>query len=540
MTTAKLQLLDCTFRDGGYYNDWDFSPAIVAAYLKACSESGVAILELGFRFMPHGSFFGAHAHTTDDFLSTLPLPKGVSIAVMVNAKEMLAHGAGPSAAVDLLFSPSEKSPVSLVRLAAHFSEAEASRAIAARLKEIGYGVALNLMQAAGKHGAELTRLAAEIASWGCVDVLYFADSLGNMDAEMVRRAVAALRRGWAGPIGIHAHNNMGQGILNCAAAVESGATWVDGTIAGMGRGAGNAATELLLLEFKRRGWGDYSPDPIFHLAIGPFEALRKEHNWGPSLLYHLSASYGIHPTYVQEMLGKGSYDAHHVIGVLEYLKDAGASAYSDYRLQEAVLGQSGTGDGRWSAQGWAEGRNMLVVASGPNTKNHLQALCRYVERRNPIVVCLNTNNVFPTDKVTAYAACHKTSLLMDSELYRSLRRPLIAPLDAIPDPIRANLKDVSVLDFGMGVKSDTFSVKPNGCLIPAPMVAAYVLALAEAGGAAKVLLAGFDGYPPSDTRHRDMSQMLKCYQSRPQAVPISAVTPAPYQIAKDSIYSPSL
>lgn len=540
MTTAKLRLLDCTFRDGGYYNDWDFAPEVVTAYLKACSESGVTDLEMGFRFMPHGRFFGAHAHTTDEFLSSLPLQKNLSLAVMVNAKELLAHADGPSAAVDLLFAPRTKSPVALVRVAAHFSEASASRPIAARLKELGYEVGLNLMQAAGKTESELTRLATEASSWNCVDVLYFADSLGNMDTEMVRRTVAALRSGWPGPIGIHAHNNMGQGLINTVAAIESGATWVDGTISGMGRGAGNAATELLLLELGRRGWGRYSPDPVYHLALGHFETMRQAHRWGPSLLYHLSATYGVHPTYVQEMLGKGTYTAPHIIGVLESLKEAGANAYSDYRLQEAMNGSVVDSEGQWSAHGWAAGRSMLIVASGPHTKNHLQALCRYVNRRKPVVVCLNTNSVFPADKVTAYAACHKTSLLMDSELYQSLRRPLIAPLGVIPDPIRAKLKGVQVLDFGMGIKQDTFSVKPTGCIIPVPYVAAYALALAEAGGATKILLAGFDGYATTDPRYYDMSRVLKCYQSRPEALPISAVTPTNYQLVKDSIYSPSL
>lgn len=536
------RFLDCTFRDGGYYNDWDFSPEVVASYLKACSESGVSVLEMGFRFMSQGRFFGAHAYTTDDFLASLPLPRGVDIAVMVNAKEMLAYAGGPAAAVDRLFSYRKKSPVALVRVAAHFSESQSSRPIAARLKELGYDVALNLMQAAGKPEVELTRLTADAASWGCVDVLYFADSLGNMDDVGVRRTVAALRRGWSGPIGIHAHNNMGQGLLNSTVAVESGASWVDGTITGMGRGAGNPATELLLLEFCRRGWGQFSPEQIFHLAIGPFEALRKEYNWGPSLLYHLSATYGVHPTYVQEMLGKGTYNAHHIIGALEFLRESGANAYSDYRLQEALMGHAGAGgsDGSWSAHGWAAGRSMLLVASGPQTKNHLAALCRYIERCNPVVVCLNTNSVFPADKVTAYVACNKTSLLMDSDRYQSLRRPLIAPLSAVPDVIRARLTGVHVLDFGMGVEPNVFSIKSNGCLLPAPLVAAYALALAEASGAAKVLLAGFDGYTPTDPRHQEMSQMLKRYQSRPQSVPIVAVTPTTYEVAKDSIYSPNL
>lgn len=540
MTTATPRILDCTLRDGGYYNDWDFPPALVAEYLKACSDAGINLLELGFRFIPDGRFFGAHSHATDEFLASLELPKGVDIAVMVNTKELLAHPDGPVSAVNVLFNERAASPVSTVRIACHFAETTASRGIAARLKELGYTVALNLMQAGGKSDDEVTRAAEDAASWGSIDVLYFADSLGNMNADMVRSTLAALRRGWSGPIGVHAHNNMGQALGNSIAAVESGATWVDGTIGGMGRGAGNAASELLLLEFNRRGWGRYSPDPVFHLAIGPFEELRKEHRWGPSLLYHLSASYGIHPTYVQEMLGKGMYDAHHIIGVLEFLKDSGASAYSDDRLQEAAVGGSWTGEGSWSAAGWATGRDMLIVGSGPQIVDHLPALCRFVDRRQPVVVCLNMNPVFPAEKVTAYAACHRASLLMDSDGYRTLRRPLIAPMTSVPDPIRRNLHGVEVYDFGMGVRPGQFSIQPTGCLIPTPLVAAYALALAEASSARRILLAGFDGYTATDHRHREMARVLRTYLARPEALPVVAVTPTSYEIAKDSIYSPTL
>lgn len=536
----SIRILDCTFRDGGYYNSWDFSSELVAAYLDAIGRTGIELVELGFRSPPQDGFLGAHAYTTDDYLSGLKLPKGPTWGVMVNAKELLGFPGGPVAAVDSLFAPRAKSPVGLVRVAAHFTEAALCRPITDRLKALGYEVGLNLMQAGGKPEAALTENAALVSSWGSVDVLYFADSLGNMDPEMTRRTVAALRRGWPGPLGVHTHNNMGQAMANSTAAVEAGATWVDGTVAGMGRGPGNAHTEYLLVEAKRRGWGAYAPEALFRLALGEFEALRRRYGWGSSLLYFLSAEYGIHPTYVQEMQGKGAYDAQDILHALEFLRAAGASGYSENRLQEAVAGDYAAPRGTWSAGGWAKGRDVLVIAAGPGTKSHLDALCRYVDRRKPVVLCLNTNDSFPSDKVTAYAACHKASLAMDAERYGGLKKPLAVPLAAVPEAVRARLKNVKVLDYGMGVKRDTFSAEPNGCVIPAPLVAAYALALCEAAGAKKVLLAGFDGYPQSDPRHLEMSQVLRRYLARPTAVPLVAVTPTSYEVAQDSIYSPSL
>ena len=111
-----------------------------------------------------------------------------------------------------------------------------------------------------------------------------------------------MRRGWSGPIGIHAHNNMGQGLLNSTVAVESGASWVDGTITGMGRGAGNSATELLLLEFCRRGWGDSLRSRFSIWRSDRSRLCARNITGGRACSYHLSATYGVHPTYVQEML----------------------------------------------------------------------------------------------------------------------------------------------------------------------------------------------------------------------------------------------
>jgi len=67
----KLQVLDCTFRDGGYYNKWDFNPVLVRKYLSTIHNAGVNVVELGFRNLPKEAFFGAFAYTTDTYINSL-------------------------------------------------------------------------------------------------------------------------------------------------------------------------------------------------------------------------------------------------------------------------------------------------------------------------------------------------------------------------------------------------------------------------------------------------------------------------------------
>ena len=132
---------------------------------------------------------------------------------------------------------------------------------------------------------------------------------------------------------------------------------------------------------------------------------------------------------------------------------------------------------------------------------------------------------------------------MDFKDYRQGDRPLIAPIGLIPDEVRATLVQspaLQILDYGLRVQPRTFEVGPTGCVIPGYAVAAYAMAVAEAAGAKRILLAGFDGYGPADPRSLEMSHIFRLYQARPEAVPLLAVTPTTYDIPKSSVYSPAL
>ncbi|MBI3298575.1 MAG: aldolase catalytic domain-containing protein [Elusimicrobia bacterium] len=534
-----LHVLDCTFRDGGYYNNWDFPSGLVEQYLAAMAASHVDVVEIGFRFLAQPRFLGAHAYSSDDFLKTLPRPRGLKFAVMVNADELLKHAGGPDAAVDRLFKPASSSPVSLVRIAAHFADLPRCAAIAKRLKGLGYAVAVNLMQAGGKSAAAVTAAAKVVRSWKVAETLYFADSLGNMPPDEIAGIVKALRAGWGGPLGIHAHNNMGQALANTIAAVDAGASWADATVLGMGRGAGNVPTEYLLLELQRRAKRPGNLDPLFALALGPFARLQRDFGWGPSLLYYLSAVHGIHPTYVQTMLGKGHYSPDQVIAAVESLRAGDASSYSGTRLEEALHSDPGSSEGTWTPRGWAKGRPVLLVAAGPSLKHHGDALRRFIAREKPLVLALNAIESLPPHMVDAYAACHKVSLLMDAERYRTLGRPLIVPKGRIPKELHGKLAKVKLLDYGMGLARDTVSVGETGCVLPSPMSAGYTLAVAEVAGAPRVWLAGFDGYEASDPRQHDMNDMLRRYTARPGALPLTAMTPTTFELPQGSLYAPA-
>ncbi|MGL6614637.1 aldolase catalytic domain-containing protein [Aeromonas caviae] len=270
----NFSILDCTLRDGGYYNNWDFDVEVVNQYLKSVANANIDYVELGLRNFSKPGFLGAFAYTTEAFLNSIELPDGPTYGVMVDAKTILESGRSVEDAIDKLFVPAHQSKIKLVRIAAHFNEIDHSGPIVLYLKKLGYIVGLNLMQAGGKDNDLIASKASLITSWDGVDVLYFADSLGNMDGDEVKRIINVLRMHWIGPIGIHTHNNMGKGLDNTLTAINAGAAWVDTTVTGMGRGAGNTQTESLLACIDKNN-SKYNPKPIYELVIRYFERMQK-------------------------------------------------------------------------------------------------------------------------------------------------------------------------------------------------------------------------------------------------------------------------
>ena len=124
MKKNELKILDCTLRDGGYYNNWNFSTNLINKYLKVMSDIKVDYVEIGFRSQEKKEFRGACAYSTDEFLSNLQIPKNLKIAVMINAAELIRNKSEKKNIIALktLFKKSKFSKIKLVRIASHFSE----------------------------------------------------------------------------------------------------------------------------------------------------------------------------------------------------------------------------------------------------------------------------------------------------------------------------------------------------------------------------------------------------------------------------------
>ena len=233
----KPKIIDCTLRDGGYYNNWDFNIEIIQKYIYAVQKAGVDFIELGFRTKNKLGYFGPLAYTTEDFIEELKINLPVKLGVMINCSDLMKSKDLEKDMHSLFPIEAKNSKLSIVRIACKYDEISKAFNIAKWLKRAGYVVCINLMQISSVKNKDII----EFGKYGKIespDVLFIGDSTGTLLTENIKEIYNAIRTHWKGDIGIHAHDNMHRALSNTLEAYKNGFNWLDSTVQGMGRGPG--------------------------------------------------------------------------------------------------------------------------------------------------------------------------------------------------------------------------------------------------------------------------------------------------------------
>jgi 4-hydroxy 2-oxovalerate aldolase len=284
----QLKVLDCTIRDGGLMNDHRFSKEFVFGVHKVLVNAGVDYMELGYKadkklFSPEE--YGIWKSCDEDDLNRFfdGVEKKIKFSVMADV--------GRTNESDIV--PREKSLIDLVRVACYIHQIPAALDMVKDAKDKGYETSVNLMAISTVPEFELNK-GLEMIGNSETDMVYLVDSFGSLYFEQIddlmRRYLAAM--GKDKQVGIHAHNNQQMAYANTIFAAIHGATMLDSTIDGLGRGAGNCPTELLL---------GFLRNPKFHQrpAIEAVEKwtlpLRETIDWGYSIPYMIAGQLNEHP-----------------------------------------------------------------------------------------------------------------------------------------------------------------------------------------------------------------------------------------------------
>jgi 4-hydroxy 2-oxovalerate aldolase len=286
----ELKVLDCTIRDGGLMNDHHFNDTVVKAVYQACAEAGIDYMELGYKgskkvFVP--TDYGPWKFCTEDDLRRVvgDNDTNLKLSVMADTGRTDYH-------TDIL--PKDQSVLSLIRVACYIHQIAAAIDMIKDAHDKGYETSLNLMAVSTVKESEIDT-ALEMLVKSEVDVIYLVDSFGALYSEQVHYMVRKYLQ-YAEPqgkiIGMHAHNNQQLAYANTVEAIITGANMLDTSIGGLGRGAGNCQTELLLGFLHNP---KYNLRPILQCLQDMIQPLQEKLRWGYDIPYMITGLLNQHP-----------------------------------------------------------------------------------------------------------------------------------------------------------------------------------------------------------------------------------------------------
>ena len=538
MKKNKLKVLDCTLRDGGYYNNWNFSIHLINKYLKVMSDIKVDYVEIGFRSLERKEFRGPCAYTTDQFLNDLKIPKTLKVGVMINGAELIKANTlkKNTSLVSSLFKKAKFSKVKLVRIASHYSELSKVMPVASKIKSLGYKVAINLMQISDRTENEIKQF-CDLAKKYNMDAVYFADSTGSLNRYQTLEIVKNFKENWKTDLGIHAHDNMDMAMENAMMALNNGVSWIDSTVLGMGRGPGNVKTENLVLELEKIFKRKVNYNSLIKLIEDDFIPMKNKYGWGSNVYYYLSGLYGIHPSFIQGMLSAKNFSSDEILAVIDNLKTEGGKKFSNDLINTYKQYFIGKGNGKYEPLKNIKNKDVLILGSGPGVKEHKIALESFIKKYKPFVIALNTQNSINSKLINTRAVCNTLRLLTDHKSFKHLPQKLILPYQRLSNLIKDKFKKVNKLDFGVEVKNNTFRFMKSSAIIPNTLAISYALGIANSGKAKRIYIAGFDGYEAEDPKRREMDELFSLYQSLKKKSELTSITPTKYKVKSTSVYA---
>lgn len=289
MYRSQIKVCDCTIRDGGLMNNSHFSVETVRKVYQACCAAGIDIVELGYRNSKN--MFSPEKYGAWRFCDEEMLRKVVGDQKNPDVKIAVMQDAHKADVVDVL--PKSESVVDIIRVATYVKDIDKAIALANNATEKGYEATINIMAISHCLERELDEALAQIENETSVIACYIVDSFGSLYSEDVDYLVNKYSRYLKSKeIGAHFHNQQQLAYANTIEAIIKNSNYLDGTLFGLGRAAGNCPTELLIGFLKNP---KYDIRPLLGIIGSEILPMEKQITWGYNIPYMLSGMLNIHP-----------------------------------------------------------------------------------------------------------------------------------------------------------------------------------------------------------------------------------------------------
>lgn len=354
----EVKLLDCTLRDGGYYTNWDFEDKLVEVYAQAMESLPIDYVEVGYRSVPMKGYLGQYFYCPEYVLKRLKsLMPTKELTIILNEKDIRSTHIKEGLLIPCI------PYVSMVRIAIDPKNMKRAIELAKEVNKAGFKVAFNVMYMSNwKKDSTFLNHLEDVDN--IIDHFYMVDSYGGIMPEDVKDIVALIKSKTNVSIGFHGHDNLEMALINTITAIDCGCDIVDATITGMGRGAGNLKTELLLtyLESVKELPLKYRE---LSKVVSEFEELRKFYQWGTSLPYMFSGAKSLPQNKVMEWVGLNRYPLGTIINALNNQK---LEVKDNFKLP--VLEKKN------------KYNKAVVLGAGKTSKTHKTAIKRFIEVSN--------------------------------------------------------------------------------------------------------------------------------------------------------------
>lgn len=474
---GEVRLLDCTLRDGGYINEWNFGYHTIRDIISKLVESHTDYVEVGFLRNCEYDKDAAVFHNCSQIRNVLPENRG-------NTKftAMALHN---KYNIDQL-EDYDGSTIDALRITFHDYDIEEGLAYIEKAISKGYKVFANPINIMGYSDGEILKLLEKINQ---IKPYAFSivDTFGSMMKDDLQRIYSLTEHNLDRSIviGLHLHENLA---LSYSLAQEfismkaSGRNCViDASMLGMGRAPGNLCMELIMDYMNKTQGGTYNVNPVLDGIDDHIARLKCIEPWGYNTAYSLSAKFNLHRNYAEFLLGKGRLRAKQINQILAGIDEDKKTAYDEEYAEELYrkFQNHEIEDGALidKLKGQLSGKEILVIAPGYSIVSNRDKINSYISGEHPVVF---TANFSPEEYEKDYIFC---SNAMRYEVIKDRR-------EDTPVLITSNLLDIcegegNVLNYAE-LSFDEMGNCDN-CVI---MLMKLLIRLGVKG----IVLAGFDGY----------------------------------------------
>ena len=386
---GKISLLDCTLRDGGYINDWNFGKEAIIGIGDKLSNTGVEYFELGF----------LKGDSYDENKAMFPDIKSIENVLKPKHDNLKYVGMlDMSSPIDKkCITAYDNKSLDMIRVIFKKGKIDLAIEYGNYIKQKGYKLSMNIVSTDQYNDEELIDVIDKLNAM-CPDCVAIVDTFGLIKKKMFLHLVKVindnLKNGIA--LGYHAHNNLQHAFSNAESLVEmklNRDVIIDACVFGMGRGAGNLNLELFCDYLNENHDTHYNVKPILEIMDEYLLDIYKNRFWGYSLPLYISAVKGCHPNYAIYYGERSSLTLKALDDIIStisnddkkiYKSDTAKQYYMNYLDNEVddsiVLSE---------LESIFTNRNIVVLGPGNSLNEQKEKLKKYIKDNNSIVVALN-------------------------------------------------------------------------------------------------------------------------------------------------------